>query len=326
MSEVLSQSEIDNLFAALSTGELDVDQIQEKEEKQTRVYDFRRPAKFSKEHLRTLEIIFEHYGRLLATNLPIYLRKNVQIGVASSEAMTFSEFFNALSTPVIMGIGSFEPLPGNIIIDLSPNLGYAIIDRMLGGEGGTLDKSRDFTRIERIIIEKILVVCMQNMREPWRNVIDINPMLERLETNPQFVQIISPNDMVALVTLDVKIGEIQGFMNMCLPYFTLEDVMDRLNTRYWYANLQEMKNEDYEEHIESLIRRVDIPIKAILGNSTVSVNDFVNLQVGDVIRLDSHVDSELSVYVGNIRKFTALPGASKDNYAVRVMSVIREGE
>lgn len=115
-------------------------------------------------------------------------------------------------------------------------------------------------------------------------------------------------------------------MNMCLPYFTLEDIMDRLNTRYWYANLQEMKNEDYEEHIESLIRRVDIPIKAILGNSTVSVNDFVNLQVGDVIRLDSHVDSELSVYVGNIRKFTALPGASKDNYAVRVMSVIREGE
>ena len=155
---------------------------------------------------------------------------------------------------------------------------------------------------------------------------DINPMLERLETNPQFVQIISPNDMVALVTLDVKIGDVQGFMNMCLPYFTLEDIMDRLNTRYWYANLQEMKNEDYEEHIESLIRRVDIPIKAILGNSTVSVNDFVNLQVGDVIRLDSRVDSELSVYVGNIRKFTALPGASKDNYAVRVMSVIREGE
>lgn len=326
MSEVLSQSEIDNLFAALSTGELDVEQIQEKEEKQTRVYDFRRPAKFSKEHLRTLEIIFEHYGRLLATNLPIYMRKNVQIGVASSEAMTFSEFFNALSTPVIMGIGSLEPLPGNMIIELSPNLGYAIIDRMLGGEGGTLEKSRDFTRIERIIIEKILIVCMQHMREPWKNVLDINPVLERLETNSQFAQIISPNDMVALVTLDVKIGDVQGFMNMCLPYFTLEDVMDKLNTRYWYANLQETKNEDYEEHIESLIRRVDIPIKAILGNSTVSVNDFVNLQIGDVIRLDSHVDSELSVYVGNIRKFTALPGASKENYAVRVMSVIREGE
>ena len=167
---------------------------------------------------------------------------------------------------------------------------------------------------------------MQIMREPWKNVLDISPVLDRVETNPQFAQIIAPNDMVAIVTLDIKIGEVQGFMNMCLPYFTLEDIMDKLNTRYWYANMQEMRDEDYEEHIESLIRRVDIPIKAVLGKSVVSVGDFANLQVGDVIRLDAHVDSELSVYVGNLRKFTALPGASKDNYAVRVTSVIREGE
>ena len=151
-------------------------------------------------------------------------------------------------------------------------------------------------------------------------------MLERLETNPQFAQIIAPNDMVAIVTLNVKIGEVQGFMNMCLPFSTLEDIMDKLNTKYWYANMQETRDEEYEEHIEALIRRVDIPMRAVLGKSTVSINDFSNLQVGDVIRLDMHVDSELSVYVGNIRKFTALPGASKDNYAVRVTSVIREGE
>ena len=150
--------------------------------------------------------------------------------------------------------------------------------------------------------------------------------MSRLETNPQFAQIISPSDMVAIVTLNMKIGEVQGFMNMCLPYFTLEDIMDKLNTRYWYANMQERKDEAYEEYIESLIRRVDIPIKAVLGKSVISVSDFAGLQVGDVIRLDTHVDSELSVYVGNIRKFTALPGASKDNYAVRVTTVIREGE
>ncbi|MED9902627.1 MAG: flagellar motor switch protein FliM [Lachnospiraceae bacterium] len=326
MGEVLSQNEIDNLLAALSTGELDVDQIQDANEKQVKNYDFRRPAKFSKEHLRTLEIIFEHYGRLLSTNLPVYLRKNVQVSVASSETVTFSEFTNALSNPVIMGIVNFIPLSGNIIIDMSVNLGYAMIDRMLGGPGSPLEKNRDFSEIELTILEKILIVCMQIMREPWKNVLDISPVLDRVETNPQFAQIIAPNDMVAIVTLDIKIGEVQGFMNMCLPYFTLEDIMDKLNTRYWYANMQEMRDEDYEEHIESLIRRVDIPIKAVLGKSVVSVGDFANLQVGDVIRLDAHVDSELSVYVGNLRKFTALPGASKDNYAVRVTSVIREGE
>lgn len=326
MGEVLSQNEIDNLLAALSSGELDMEQIQDGNDKQVKNYDFHRPAKFSKEHLRTLEIIFEHYGRLISTNLPIYLRKNVQVSVASSETVTFSEFTNALSNPVILGIVNFTPLTGNIIIDLSTNLGYAMIDRMLGGPGAPLEKSRDFSEIELSIIERIMVICMQLMREPWKNVLDVNPVLDRLETNPQFAQIISPNDMVAIVTLNMKIGEVQGFMNMCLPYFTLEDIMDKLNTRFWYANMQERKDEDYEEYIESLIRRVDIPLKAVLGKSVISVSDFANLQVGDVIRLDAHLDNELSVYVGNIRKFTALPGASKDNYAVRVTSVIREGE
>ena len=326
MGEVLSQNEIDNLLAALSTGELDMDQIQDANEKQAKNYDFKRPAKFSKEHLLTLEIIFEHYGRLVSTNLPVYLRKNVQVNVASSETVTFSEFTNSLSNPVILGIVDFQPLQGNIIIDLSTNLAYTMIDRMLGGQGTPLEKSRDFSEIELSIIEKMLVVCMQLMRDPWKNVLDISPVLDKVETNSQFAQIISPNDMVAIVTLNMKIGDVQGFMNMCLPYFTLEDIMDRLNTRYWYANMQEVADEDYEEHISSLIRRVDIPIKAVLGKSIITVSDFTNLQVGDVIRLDTHVDSELPVYVGNIRKFTALPGASKDNYAARVVTVIREGE
>ena len=326
MGEVLSQNEIDNLLAALSTGELDVEQMQDAAERQVKNYDFRRPAKFSKEHLRTLEIIFEHYGRLVSTNLPVYFRKNVQVNVASSETVTFSEFTNALANPVVLGIVNFAPLTGNIIMEMSTNLGYAMIDRMLGGQGLPLDKNRDFSEIELSIIEKILIICMQLMREPWRNVLAINPVMDRLETNSQFAQIISPNDMVALVTLNVKIGDVQGYMNICLPFFTLEDIMDKLNTRYWYANMQERKDENYDQYIESLIRRVDVPIKAVLGKSVISVNDFVNLQIGDVIRLDTHVEDELSVYVGNIRKFTALPGASKDNYAVRVTTVIREGE
>ena len=326
MGEVLSQSEIDNLLAALSTGELDVDDMQENNDKQVKNYDFKRPVKFSKEHLRTLEIIHEHYGRLVSTNLPVYLRKNIQVSVASSETVTFEEFSNALSNPVILGIINFSPLPGNIIIDLSPNLGFAMIDRMLGGQGTPLEKNRDFSEIEMTILEKIIIVCMQLMREPWKNVVDISPMLERIETNPQFAQVIAPSDMVAIVTMNIKIGDVEGFMNICLPFFTLENVMDNLNTKYWYSTMKESDDENYEEYIESMIRRVSVPIKAVLGVGTISVNDFVCLQPGDIIRLDKDVDNELNVYVGNIKKFTALPGSSKDKYAVRVTSVIREGE
>lgn len=326
MGEVLSQSEIDNLLAALSTGELDVDQMQETGDKQVKDYDFKRPAKFSKEHLRTLEIIYEHYGRLLSTNLPVYLRKNIQVSVSSSETVTFLEFTNSLSNPVILGIVDFQPLNGDIIIELASNLGFAMIDRMLGGQGQPLDKARDFSEIEMIILEKLMVVCMQLMREPWKNVIDINPVMERIETNAQFAQVIAPSDMIAIVTMNVKIGDVEGHMNVCLPFFTLEDVMDKLNTKYWFSTMQKESTENYSESLEAMLKRVDVPVRAVLGKSLVSVNDFINLQLGDVIRLGTGVASEMDVYVGNIKKFTALPGSNGDKYAVRVMSVIREEE
>ena len=326
MGEVLSQSEIDSLLAALSTGELDAEEISKKDEKQVRNYDFARPAKFSKEHLRTLEIIYEHYGRLLSTNLPLYLRKSVQVSVASSETVIFSEFSNALSNPVILGIVDFQPLKGQIIIELASNLGFAMIDRMLGGQGVPIDRERDFSDIEMVILEKIIVLCMQLMKDPWKNVVDINPVMERIETNAQFAQVIAPSDMIAIVTMNVKIGDVEGHMNICLPFFTLEDVMDKLNTKYWFSTMQKNDSQNYGEHIETLIRRIDIPVKAVLGKSQVSVNDFINLQPGDIIRLGTGVSSEMDVYVGNIRKFTALPGSSQDKYAVRITSVIREGE
>ena len=326
MSEVLSQQEIDNLLAALSTGELDANDMQETQEKQVKDYDFKRPVKFSKEHLRTLEIIFEHYGRLLSTNLPVYLRKNVQISVTSSETVTFSEFSNALSNPVILSIVNFAPLSGNIIMELSLNVGFAIIDRMLGGQGNALERPREFSEIEMAMLENILIVCMQLLREPWKNVIEINPVLDRIETNPQFAQIIAPSDMIAIVTLNIRIGEVDGLMNICLPYFTLESIMDNLNTKFWYSTMQENPDENYQEHLESLVKRVNVPLRAILGTSSISVNDFMNLQIGDIIRLDSEVGSDLTVYVGNIKKFTAVPGSSKEKYAVQVTSVLGEEE
>lgn len=326
VGEVLSQSEIDNLLQAFSSGELDIENVKETPDKQVKNYDFKRPAKFSKEHLRTLEIIFEHYGRLLSTNLPVYLRKNVQVSVASSETVTFSEFTNALSNPVILGIVNFHPLPGDIIIELQTNLGYAMIDRMLGGAGQPLDKNREFSEIELNLIDKVMVTCMSLLREPWKNVVDLEPFMERIESNPQFAQVIAPNEMVAIVTLNMKIGDVEGYMNVCLPFLTLESIMDKLNTKYWFSTMQEVADAGYQDYIEALIRRVDIPLKAVLGKSIISVMDFSTLQAGDIIRLDTRVDDELEVYVGNLKKFMALPGIGKDNYAVRVTSVIREEE
>ena len=152
----------------------------------------------------------------------------------------------------------------------------------------------------------------------------IEPRLERIETNSQFAQIISPSEMIAIVTMNISIGAVEGLMNVCIPYAAVESVIERLNTKYWYSSMQVRNEEIYQEMIEHTIAKAKIPVKAVLGKSTISVNDFVNIQVGDIIRLNTKTDEELNVYVGNINKFTALPGASSDQYAVRLTSVIRE--
>ncbi len=324
MGDVLSQNEIDNLLNALTSGELDAEEIKNNKEKPVKNYDFARPSKFSKEHLRTMEIIFEHYGRLLSTNLPIFLRKNIQVEVMNSEAVTYMEFSNSLSNPVLLGVVDFSPLEGNIIVEMASNLGFAMVDRMLGGEGEPLDKIRDFSEIELLLIERVMTSCVDLLREPWENVLDVHPRLERIETNSQFAQIISPSEMIAIVTVNIKIGDVEGLMNICLPFITLEPVMDKLNTKFWYSSQKEKAGESYSEAVEALITHAKIPVTAVLGNSTITVADFSQLQVGDIVRLDTKVDQELDVFVGDIKKFQALPGASGKDYAVRVTQIIRE--
>ena len=324
MGEVLSQDEIDNLLKALSTGELDADEMKNTDERQVKDYDFARPAKFSKEHLRTLEIIFEHFGRLLATNLPAYLRKSVSVDVVNSEVVIYSEFSNALSNPVLLGVVGMDPLMGNVIMEMASNLGFAIVDRLLGGVGNSLEKERDFSEIELSILERVFTICVNLLHEPWENVVEITPRLNRIETNSQFAQIISPSETIAIVTINLKIGDVEGLMNICLPYTTLEPVMDKLNTKYWFSTMKEKDSISYEAAIENIIDNALIPMKAVLGTSKINVQDFVNLQLGDVIRLDRKVDDELEVYVGNIKKFKALPGYSDNKYAVRVTEILRE--
>ena len=231
----------------------------------------------------------------------------------NSEAVTYSEFSNALSNPVLLGVVNMAPLSGNIIIEIATNLGYAIIDRLLGGVGEPLEKKREFSEIELSILEKIFTILIDLLRE-------------RIETNPQFAQIISPTEMIAIVTVNINIGGVEGLMNICLPYLTLEDVMDKLNTKYWFSTMQDRDETSYADVIETAINRALIPVSAELGKSSLTVMDFINLQVGDVIKLNRKIEDELDIYVGNIVKFKALPGSFNDDYAVKVTEIIREEE
>lgn len=325
MADVLSQSEIDELLNALSAGELDVDDIEsDKREKQVKNYNFARPSKFAKEQLRTMEIIFDNYGRMVSTFLSGYLRTLTQIEVINAEAVTYSEFTNSLTNPVILSIIDFKPLNGSIILELSPNMGYVIIDRILGGKGKSLDKIREYTDIERILLERIIHQFVNILPEPWENVIELTPKLEKIETNSQVAQIISPNEIIALITFNVKIGDVEAMMNICIPHMVIEPIMDRLNTKYWFAQREKEAHTQYRHQLEKRLEYSKVPVRTILGKTQITVKEFVELQKGDIIKIDSYVQSDLQVLVGNLLKFYGKPGTHKQKNAVQITSVVRE--
>ncbi len=326
MGDILSQSEIDALLSALSSGDDGVVLNNEIEEKKVRAYDFARPSKFGKEQLRTLEVIFENFSRLVSSFLTGYLRTATQIEVINAEQLTYNEFNNSLLNPVILGIIDFNPLKGSIILDLSSNIGYAIIDRILGGSGDTIKKTREFTEIEKILLNRVLSQIVSYLVEPWENVCHIAPSLEKLETNSQFAQVMSPNEMIALVTLSIKLGENEGLINFCIPHIVIEPIMDKLNTKHWFASREEEDLSVYRDKVEVRLEEAKIPVSVVVGKTNITVDEFIGLQVGDVITLDSYVNSDFNVMVGNLLKFYAKPGTSRGKNAIQITSLVGREE
>lgn len=329
MSEILSQSEIDDLLGALNSGTIDAEQVKnsnESGEKVIKEYNFARPSKFSKEQLRTIEMVFENYIRLLVTNFTVLFRSPVSAEILSVEAIAYQEFINSLPVPTILGLVDFYPLKGSILLEISNNIGYSIIDRLLGGDGNTKTSTKkEFSEIEIAILERIMARCSDMLKDPWESVVDLSPDLERIETNPQYAQLISHNEMVALVTIELTIGEVQGMFNICVPYMVIEPIMDKLNTKYWFSNMQKDES-TYGETIEKNIRPTHLDCKAVLGETNITVYDFMNLQVGDVLRLNKNIQSSMDLYIGKNLKYKGKVGTSSKSMALLIEEVVREEE
>ncbi|NLX63694.1 MAG: flagellar motor switch protein FliM [Clostridiaceae bacterium] len=327
MGDILSQNEIDRLLQQLNTGELDVKEFKiDTSEKKIRNHDFRRPSKFAKDHLRTLQIINENYARLLTNFLSGYLRTLVQVDVQTVQAMQYSEFTNSIANPAVLGIINFNPLPGSIVLEINPSIAYALIDRILGGRGFTMEKVRGFTEIELAILMRLITQMLGLMRDPWENVTVVKPSLDRIETNAQFAQLMSPNEMIVLVTFTAKISEVEGLMNLCIPHMTVEPVMSKLSTKLWFSLIEHGINEESKEVIEKKIEESKITVSAILGRTTISVHDFLMLQQGDVLTLNTDVNGKIEVMVGDMLKFYGKPGARNKRMAVKITDIVREEE
>ncbi|MDR1703434.1 MAG: flagellar motor switch protein FliM [Clostridiales bacterium] len=326
MDEKLSQSQIDELLRAFSGGgEVAVAEAVTEPVANVKEYDFRNPQKFSKEQLRSLEMIFDNFCRTLSSFLTGYLRVTTELNVANAEQVVFKEFANTLDNPIILAMVDFPPFKGSIIVQLSADIGYAIIDRILGGPGQKLKKIREFSQIESILLERVLAQTLTYLIEPWQNVAEVNPRLDRIETNSQFAQVIAPNETTALVTLEIKISGLEGFFNFVIPHMVIEPYMDRLNTRHWF--MQKVSDDgDYAEALEDRLEKTIVPVKAIVGKTRITVQEFAGLGVGDIIKLDSFVDADMIVTVGDLYKYKAKPGVSRGKNAVKITSLIDKEE
>lgn len=331
MSDVLSQNEIDELLAALSTGEVDVHDIEdEKKEKKVRKYDFSRPDKFAKDQLRTLEIIHENFSRLLNNFLSGYLRTYIEVDVISVQSLIYTEFSNSIANPAILGIVDFSPFDGQIIVDVSSDIAYAMIERVLGGNNknsANAKESRSLTEIEMTLLRNILIKFINLLKEPWGNIVELRPKLENIETNSQFAQIVSPSESVALITFSIHIGNIEGMINICIPHFVIEPILPSLSSRLWFAS-SDKREVTHEERgaLEVGIGYSTITLSSVVGKSLISVSELLNLQKGDIILLDRTVEEAFDIYIEDRLTFKGKPGIKKKNVAVMITEVVEGGE
>ena len=325
--DVLSQSEIDKLLSALSDGSVSAEEVKaEEEERKVKVYDFKRPDRFSKDQIRTLFMLHESFSRLLNTYLSASLRTMVEIEVLSVEQLTYQEFVQSMGNPSVIGILALPPLKGNIIIEVGTDLAFAYIDRVFGGEGKSGVKSRALTDIETAVMRRFIDTVTNYFKEAWSNVVEFRPNFETMETNPQFAQIVPPSDMVVLVTIHIKMGDVDGMMNICIPYLVLEPVMSKLTTSFWVAaSADKESSPEQVAELQRKIERTQVPFKVELGTVDVTIHEFLTLGFGDVLQLDTMTQDELVCYVGSNAKFRAHPGTSGKRMAVQISGII-EGD
>ena len=327
MSEVLSQGEIDALLSALNKGEVDADELKkETMKKKIRLYDFRRPNKFSKEQKHTLQVIFENYARSLSNYLSAQLRTPATVEVLSVEQITYDEFIRSIANPTILGIFSLPPLEGNAILEINPNLGFAILDRILGGTGQTIDKIRGLTEIEETIMDRICAKMLDYLEEPWTIIAPIKPSLVRIDSNPQFTHVVSPSEMVLIVSLETNICGVIGMINICIPFLVLEPIINKLNVNYYYSSNTRRSDANFSNSISSRLQDTSIPIKVLVGNAVITVAELLELNVGDVVPLERSIDDDMEVIIGNTTKFLAKPGIYSNRSSVRITKIVEEGD
>lgn len=323
MADVLSQGEIDSLLSALSSGELQPDELPKDEEKQKiKLYDFRSPQKFTKDHIRTLELIHDNYARIISNYLTAQIRSNVKVKIESVEQITYEEFIHSVPNPTILTLFKMPPLSGTILFETNPGFVFQIIDKLLGGRGNKEYKTREFTDIDKNIILSVNKGLISNLKLAWDDVLKVETEIEGIETNPALNQTLAPNEPVALITFSVEMEKNSTMINLCIPYLSIEKVLDKLVVQYWFQDNDVSVLEESKRKLRERLKAVDVPVYSVLGKTSISVDDFLKLSVGDVIPLKAKNSSPIDLVIGNTPCYECKPGTIGKNFGVQILNTI----
>lgn len=329
MSQVLSQQEIDSLLNAITTGEIDADTLKEEdEEAKVRVYDFRRPIKLSKEYTNTLFMIFENFSKFASNFLTTQLRQSVSLVLGAVEQMSYDEFIRSIPKFTLLTLFSAENLSGTQMLEVNPQFSVQAIDLLCGGGKTDIDKvvkKNKFTDIEIGMLEEVMENLLKAFEFAWSEIIDTKTKILSLETNPQLGQNMSPNEPVILASFTVEIFKQKSFINICIPYISFENILDKLSFRNWFDFEKEINDESRNILSKSLMT-APVDLEVVLGSSNITVSDFLDIELGDIIQLDVKSKDPLKLFIEDKLHFLVKPGKIEEKLGVEILQFIEEGE
>jgi flagellar motor switch protein FliM len=325
--DVLSQAEVESLLSAMDGRETDVvaDAATSRVRHRDKIspYDFKRPERVGKEQMRSLQTMHEAFGRNFGAALSALLRTIVELKLTSVDQLTYSEFVFSLENPTCFNLINAKPLEGQLILDINLSLLFPIIDRLLGGGNDPSPPARrPLTEIELRLVSKITDLFCAEMKHAWENVLELDLDIDRVESNPQLVQIVPPNEVVVLISFELTLGEARGMMNLCIPFNSIERISTRLSANSWVSYGTKKATPENIKRISSQLHGAVVELVVELAETNISTSDLIGLRVGDIIATEKDIERPLVVSIEGRPKFHAQPGAFKGRKAIQVIGTI----
>jgi flagellar motor switch protein FliM len=326
--DVLSQSEVESLLGQMekagkagpsASAGVKLPRADGRPSEKVIPYDFKRPERVGKEQMRALQTLHEGFSRNFGAALSGLLRSIIEVKLTSVDQLTYSEFVFSLENPTCFNLLKAEPLEGHLILDINPSILYPIIDRLLGGGRDPMPLARrPLTEIELRLVSKLTSLFIDEFRRAWANVIDLRPIVERVESNPQLVQIVPPNEVIVLISFEITLGEQRGMMNLCIPFNSIERIGQKLSSNSWVAYGRRGATTETTERIGRNLRGAMVQLVAQLADTKINTGDLIGLRVGDIITTEKDVNSPLVISIEGHAKYHARPGALKGRKAIRI--------